>query len=82
MNCFVFHLLGSAGLAMAAGLPRSLVGGALVVAATTLIRDAPLANAALVWLTLVALPAALARGFLATLERVFPPHSITVIRFE
>jgi len=71
---FAFHLLGSAGLALAAGLPRALVGGALVVAVTTLVRDAPLANAALVWLTLVALPAAVARLFLAMTERVFPPN--------
>ena len=71
---FAFHLLGSAGLALAAGLPRALVGGALVVAATTLIRDAPLANAALVWLTMVALPAAVARGLLAATERLFPPN--------
>jgi uncharacterized membrane protein len=71
---FAFHLLGSAGLALAAGLPRALVGGALVVATTTLIRDAPLANAALVWLTLVVLPAALARGLLAVTERVLPPN--------
>jgi uncharacterized membrane protein len=71
---FAFHLLGSAGLALAAGLPRALVGGALVVAATTLIRDGPLANAALVWLTMVALPAAVARGLLAATERLFPPN--------
>jgi uncharacterized membrane protein len=71
---FAFHLLGTGGLALAAGLPRALVGGAVVVAATTLIRDAPLANAALVWLTLVALPAAVARGFLALTERVLPPN--------
>ena len=71
---FAFHLLGSAGLALAAGLPRALVGGALVVAVTTLIRDAPPANAALVWLTMVALPAAIARLFLAMTERVFPPN--------
>jgi len=71
---FAFHLLGSAGLALAAGVPRALAGGALVVAATTLIRDAPLANAALVWLTMVALPAGVARGFLAAVERMFPPN--------
>jgi len=71
---FAFHLLGSAGLALAAGLPRALVGGALVVAVTTLIRDAPPANAALVWLTMFALPAAVARGLLAGTERLFPPN--------
>jgi len=71
---FAFHLLGSAGLALAAGLPRALVGGALVVAATTLIRDAPVGNAALVWLTMVVLPAAVARVVLAFTERVFPPN--------
>jgi len=71
---FSFHLLGSAGLALAAGLPRALIGGALVVAITTLVRGAPLANAALVWLTLVALPAAVARGFLAIVERALPPN--------
>jgi len=71
---FAFHLLGSAGLALAAGLPRALVGGALVVAVTTLVRGAPLANAALVWLTMVALPAATARGFLALTESLFPPN--------
>lgn len=71
---FAFHLLGSAGLALAAGLPRALVGGALVVAVTTLVRGAPPANAALVWLTMVALPAATARGFLAFTESVFPPN--------
>jgi uncharacterized membrane protein len=71
---FAFHLLGSAGLALAAGLPRALVGGALVVAATTLIRGAPIGNAALVWLTMIALPAVVARAFLAFTERVLPPN--------
>jgi uncharacterized membrane protein len=71
---FAFHLLGSAGLALAAGLPRALVGGAVVVAVTTLIRDAPIANTALLWLTLVALPAAVARAVVAAMEHVLPPN--------
>ncbi|HEX4885582.1 MAG TPA: energy-coupling factor ABC transporter permease [Casimicrobiaceae bacterium] len=69
-----FHLLGTAGLALATGLPRALVGGAVVVAATTLLRDAPWANAALVWLTLVALPATVVTLVLEATQRWLPPN--------
>jgi uncharacterized membrane protein len=69
-----FHLLGTAGLALATGLPRALVGGAVVVAATTLLRDAPWANAALVWLTLVALPAMVVTLVLKATHRWLPPN--------
>jgi uncharacterized membrane protein len=44
------------------------------VAATTLLRDAPWANAALVWLTLVALPAMVVTLVLKATHRWLPPN--------
>jgi uncharacterized membrane protein len=71
---FAFHLLGSAGLALATGAPRALVAGAVVVALTTWLRAAPVANAAWVWLTLVALPIGIGTLVLRFAERVLPPN--------
>lgn len=76
---FAFHLLGSAGLALASGAPRALVGGAVIVGITTWLRDAPPANAAWVWLTLVALPVAVAAVVLRVTERVLPANFFVYI---
>lgn len=72
-DAVVLHLLGTAILTLGAGVSRALVGGALVVAAVTLLRDAPLANVAWVWLTLVAVPAGTISAVLALVQRL-PPN--------
>jgi uncharacterized membrane protein len=71
---FAFHLLGAAGFALLSGGPLALVGGAIVVALTTLTRDAVIANAALVWLIEVALPVGIVLAVLAVVERRLPPN--------
>ena len=53
---FVFHLLGTAGLALVVGPALALIGGAIVVAATMFLAGTPLAAAPLVFLLDVALP--------------------------
>jgi uncharacterized membrane protein len=71
---FAFHLLGTAGFALTAGGPLALIGGAVVVALTTAIRDLPWANAPLVWLCAVALPVGVVLAMLRIGERAFPPN--------
>lgn len=71
---FTFHLLGAAALALTSGGPLALFGGAIVVALTTLIRDAPIANAAIVWLVEIAIPAGVALATLRLAERLLPPN--------
>jgi uncharacterized membrane protein len=78
---FVFHLLGSAGFALASGGPLALVGGAVVVVLTTLIRDAPIANVALVWLVEIALPVGVVLATLRIGERLLPPNFFVYIFF-
>lgn len=73
-STFAFHLLGSAILALAAGAPRALAGGAVAVALVTALRGAPPQNAAWVWLTMVALPVGVVGLLLRGLERFLPPH--------
>jgi len=71
-QAFAFHLLGSAGLALAVGWPLALVGGAVVVVLMTLIHGTPLAGAALAWLVQIALPASVATGVLVLVARNLP----------
>jgi uncharacterized membrane protein len=71
---FSFHMLGTAGFALTAGGPLALIGGAVVVALSTVIRDLPWANAALVWLCGVALPVAVVLAVLRAGERWLPPN--------
>jgi uncharacterized membrane protein len=78
-GAFAFHLLGVAALALVSGGPLALVGGAVVVVLTIWIRDAPFANAALVWLVEVALPAGLALATLRLSERWLPPNFFVYI---
>jgi len=76
---FAFHLLGAAGFALMSGGPLALVGGAVVVALTTLTRDVPVVNAALVWLIEIALPVGVALAVLAIGERRMPPNFFVYI---
>ena len=76
---FVFHLLGTTALALTSGGPLALIGGAVVVALTTLIHDAPVANAALVWLLEIALPVGVALATLRTGERLLPANFFVYI---
>jgi uncharacterized membrane protein len=69
-----FHLLGTAGLALATGPARALVGGAALVVAVALLRGAGLGNAAWVWLTLVAIPVATVTAVLRATQRWLPPN--------
>lgn len=71
---FAFHLLGSAILALAAGVPRALAGGAVVVALVTALRGAPPQHAAWVWLTLVAVPVGVTGALLRALVAWLPPN--------
>jgi len=66
------HFLGMGGLCLSAGAPLALVGGAVVVAITTALRVAPVADAGLVFITLVAIPVAVQWGFLALVRRFLP----------
>jgi uncharacterized membrane protein len=68
------HLLGTAGLALAAGGPFALIGGALVVIVSALIHGTPFANAATVFLLGVALPAGVVLGALRVTQRFLPPN--------
>lgn len=70
VGSFAFHLLGTAVLALGAGVPRALAGGAVVVALVTLLRGAPPENAAWAWLLLVALPAGCVALVAALLRRL------------
>lgn len=78
---FAFHLLGTAGLALTSGGPLALVGGAVVVALTTLIQGAPFANAALVWLIGIALPTGAVLATLRIGERTLPPNFFVYVFF-
>jgi uncharacterized membrane protein len=73
-GALAFHLLGTAALALTAGAPLALVGGAIVVGAMTFVRDAPVLNAGIVWLTTVAIPVAIATGVLRLVERRLPAN--------
>lgn len=73
-SSIAFHLLGTAALTLAVRAPLALVGGAIVVALVTVVRGALWANAAWVWLSLVALPAAVVSALLAVVERWLPPN--------
>ena len=53
---FAFHLLGTAGLALVVGPALALIGGAVVVAATSLLGATSFSTAPLVFLLDVALP--------------------------
>jgi uncharacterized membrane protein len=76
---FAFHLLGAAAFTLMSGGPLALVGGAVVVALTTLTRDVPVANAALVWLIEIVLPAGVVLAVLAVVERRMPPNFFVYI---
>lgn len=73
-EAFAFHLLGTAALALTVGAPLALIGGAVVVGAMGLVRDAPWLNAGLVWLTAVAVPVVVASGVLRIAERKLAPN--------
>jgi uncharacterized membrane protein len=68
------HLGGIAVLALAAGSALALVGGALVVAIATLLTGGPVANAAVVWITLVAIPVAAVAGVRGIVARRLPAN--------
>ena len=66
------HFLGMGGLCLSAGPALALVGGAVVVAITTALRASPMADAGLVFVTLVAIPVGVQWGFLALVRRLLP----------
>ncbi|MFO1413035.1 MAG: energy-coupling factor ABC transporter permease [Burkholderiales bacterium] len=73
-DAMVIHLLGTAGFALAAGAPLALIGGAVVALASALVHGTPLAHAPAVFLTSVALPAAVALSVLRASQRLLPPN--------
>jgi uncharacterized membrane protein len=66
------HFLGIGGLTLSAGPALALVGGAVVVAGTTALRDAPAANAGLAFLSLVAVPVFVQWAVLLLVRRALP----------
>lgn len=66
------HFLGMGALCLSAGPSLALVGGAVVVAIATLLRDAPLVNVGLVYVALVAVPVAVQLSLLALVRRFLP----------
>jgi uncharacterized membrane protein len=68
------HLGGIAVLALAAGSALALVGGAVVVAIATVLAGAPVANAAVVWVTLVAIPVTVVMATRCVVARMLPAN--------
>lgn len=66
------HLLGIGGLCLSAGPALALLGGAVVVAITTALRDTPVANAGIVFVVLVAIPVCVQYAVLALVRRFVP----------
>lgn len=71
-NGVAVHFLGMGALCLSAGAALALVGGAVVVAVTTLLHGEPLASAGLVYLALVAVPVAVQWGVLVLVRRALP----------
>jgi uncharacterized membrane protein len=76
---FTFHLLGAAALTLMAGAPLALIGLVAVVAIQCVVRDGLVVNAALVWLTLGAVPVAVTTLVLRFAERRLPPNFFVYI---
>lgn len=68
------HLGGIAALALAAGSALALVGGAVVVAIATVLTGGPMANAAVVWITLVTIPVAVVAAVRLAVARTLPAN--------
>jgi uncharacterized membrane protein len=73
-DSMAIHLLGTAGFALSAGAPLALLGGAAVAIASALVHGTPLLHAPAVFLTSVALPAAVALLLLRLSQRLLPPN--------
>jgi len=71
---FTFHLLGVAAFTLLAGAPLALVGTAIAVAVNVALRDGLWANAALVWLTMAAIPVGVTWLVLRLAERALPAN--------
>jgi uncharacterized membrane protein len=71
-NGVAVHFLGMGALCLSAGPALALVGGAVVVAGTTALRDAPAANAGLAFLSLVAVPVFVQWAVLLLVRRALP----------
>jgi uncharacterized membrane protein len=71
---FTFHLVGAAALTLFVGVPLALAGIGVVVASSLFLHGGSWANAALVWLTLGAVPVAVAWASLRWVETKLPPN--------
>ena len=71
---FTFHLLGVSAFTLLVGVPLALTGTAIAVTLNLAVHDGHWANAALVWLTLAALPVGATRLVLRLVERVLPTN--------
>jgi uncharacterized membrane protein len=76
---FTFHLLGVAAFTLLAGAPLALAGTAVAVAVNVGLRDGPWANAALVWLTMAAIPVGTTWLVLHLAERALPANFFVYI---
>jgi len=76
---FTFHLLGVAAFALTAGFAPALVGAAIATGLRIAISGAPWGNAAIAFLTMGALPVAVAWGVLRLSERFLPPNFFVYI---
>ncbi len=76
---FTFHLLGVAAFTLLVGAPLALAGTALAVGVNVAVRGGYALNAALVWLTMAAVPIAVASLVRAFSERRLPPNFFVYI---
>jgi uncharacterized membrane protein len=71
---FTFHLLGVAAFTLLAGAPLALAGTAVAVAVNLAVRNGLWGNAALVWLTMAAIPVGATWLVLRMAERALPAN--------
>jgi len=76
---FTFHLLGVAAFTLLVGPSLALAGTAIAVAVNVAVRDGLWANAALVWLTMAAIPVGATWLVLRLAERVLPANFFVYI---
>jgi len=76
---FTFHLLGVAAFTLIAGAPLALAGTAIAVAVNVAVRGGLWANAALVWLTMAAIPVGATWLVLRLAERALPANFFVYI---
>ena len=76
---FTFHLLGVAAFTLLVGAPLALVGTGIAIAVNLAVRGGLWENAALVWLTMAAVPVAATWLVHRISLRLLPPHFFVYI---